>query len=91
MFGQDCHDPLCDNYEAMRAAQQSVTHLEEFASNTLFVPTAQYAVLNGTTYNGVHHYFGRADTYFHMGQAMGKGLLKLMHQRSRSNPLLASF
>lgn len=93
MFGVHCqNDPLCDQYQAMRVAQQSVTHLPEFVSNTLFVPTAQYAVLNGTkTYNGVHHYFGRADSYFHMGQAMGRGLLKLWHRLRRSSPRLDSY
>ena len=63
---------------ALRAAQRNVCRYPEFQNNTAFVPTAQYAVLNGTTYNGIHHYFGRADTYFHIGQAFGRAMHQLV-------------
>ena len=66
----------------MRAAEHSVTLLDEFRNNTMFVRTAPYAVLNSTTYNGIYHYFGRADTMFHIGQAFGRGMLQLMGYRS---------
>lgn len=73
-----------DRILALRAAQHSVTLLDEFKNSTLFVRTAPYAVLNGTTYNGIYHYNGRADTYFHMGQAFGRGMLELLQKRSLS-------
>jgi hypothetical protein len=65
---------------AMRAAQQNVCQYAEFQNNTIFVPTALYAVLNGTTYNGIHHYYGRADTYFHIGQAFGVAMNRILVQ-----------
>jgi hypothetical protein len=52
--GEDAQDVL-----AMRAHQHSVTLLEEFRNNTLFVRTAPYAVLNETQYTGIYHYFGK--------------------------------
>jgi hypothetical protein len=37
-------------------------------------------VANETSYNGGYHYYGRADTYFHIGKAFGDGMLQLMGQ-----------
>lgn len=62
----------------MRAAEHGVTLLPEFRNNSLFVRTAPYAVLNSTKYNGGYHYWGRADTYYRMGKAMGRGVLEMM-------------
>ena len=67
----------------LRAAQHSVTMLDEFRNQTRFVRTAPYAVLNDTAYNGIYHYNGRADTYFHMGQAMGEAMLQLMNMKDK--------
>lgn len=53
-----------------------------------FVPTAQYAVLNGTTYNGIYHYNGRADTYFYIGQAMGRAMIDLRHKTKTETPMV---
>jgi len=61
-----------------RKHQQDVTLMEEFRNNTLFVPTACYSILGKETFNGEYHYNGRADTFFHIGQAMGRGMLQLM-------------
>jgi hypothetical protein len=69
-----------DRVVAMRAMEQGVTRLPEFVHNTLFVPTAPYAVLNGTQYNGIYHYGGRADSYFQIGKAFGRGLLQMIHK-----------
>ena len=43
-----------------------------------FVPTAHFAVLNGTNYNGIYHYNGRADTYYYIGQALGRAMIELL-------------
>ena len=64
-----------------RRQQQSVTLLPEFRNTTRFCRTAAYAVTNGTTYGGIYHYNGRADTYVWIGQAMGRAL-----QRLAANP-----
>jgi hypothetical protein len=84
MHGMDPQGQGSDRVLALRAAQHSVTLLDEFVNTTLFVRTAPYAVLNGTSYNGIYHYNGRADTYFYMGQAMGLGMLHLLGYETRS-------
>lgn len=86
MHGMDPQGRGSDRVLAMRAAQHSVTLLDEFRDNTLFVRTAPYVVSNGTSYNGGYHYYGRADTYFHIGKAFGDGMLQLLGQdNSRSD------
>jgi hypothetical protein len=72
-----------DRYLVMQMAEKNVALYDEFRNNTLFVPTAQYAVMNGTTYNGEYHYFGRADTYCHIGRAFGNAMLELMEESPR--------
>jgi len=69
----------------IRAAEHSVTLLDEFRNTSAFVRTAPYAqaVLNETSYNGLYHYNGRADTYFKIGQDFGKAMLQLMDTKKR--------
>jgi Carbohydrate esterase, sialic acid-specific acetylesterase len=71
---------------AMRTQQHAVTLLPEFVNTTRYVPTARYVVpsRNGTThyYNGDYHYGGRADTFFHIGQAMGRAVEELAQGRA---------
>jgi hypothetical protein len=69
-----------DRVLALRSAQKNVCNRTEFQSNTKFVPTSPYAVLNGATYNGIHHYYGRADTYYDIGQAFGEAMATLLVQ-----------
>jgi hypothetical protein len=71
-----------DRVMEMRAAERGLTMTKEFRNNTLFVPTALYVVSNGTTYNGQFHYYGRADTYYHIGKAMGRAMLELIMKRN---------
>ena len=75
-----------DRVLAMRKAEKAVTLQAEFRNSTLFVPTAQYAVLNGTTYNGGYHYNGRADTYCHIGHAFGEAMLRLIGKNTQDDP-----
>jgi hypothetical protein len=81
MHGMNVTGPGTDRVLALRAAQHSVTLMEEFKDTTLFVRTAPYTVMNGTVYNGIYHYYGRADTYFHIGQAFGRGMLQLLKNK----------
>jgi len=67
----------------MRAQQEGVTLLAPLVGDTLFVRTAPYAIVDGSDnsaakYGGIEHYWGRADTYFHIGQAFGRAALQLM-------------
>jgi hypothetical protein len=61
----------------LRLAQQNVCLKDEFLHTTRFIRTAPFAVLNGINYDGIHHYNGRADTYFHAGTAFGNGMIDL--------------
>ncbi|KAL7565498.1 hypothetical protein ACA910_012236 [Epithemia clementina (nom. ined.)] len=67
---------------AFRRNAQAVTLLPEFCNSTKYVHTAQYVVQEGTQYDGIYHYWGRAEPYFHIGQALGKGALDLLHIRT---------
>jgi hypothetical protein len=48
-----------DKALAMREHELAVTMMDEFRNNTLYVPTAEYAVQTGELYDGAHHYFGK--------------------------------
>jgi hypothetical protein len=61
---------------SMRVAQEDVCLLPEFKNTSIFVRTAQFAVQ--IRFDGIHHYYGRADAYFHMGQALGNGMIQLL-------------
>jgi len=71
---------------AMRETQRNVTLLDEFRNNTLFVRTAPYAVLDGAQYGTLSHYYGRADTYFQIGKALGKGMLQMLQSSKSVDP-----
>jgi hypothetical protein len=80
--------PEMDRVLSFRAAQKYVTEMYEFRSSTLFVPTAQYAIVNDKiSCNGIHHYYGHADTYYHIGQAFGTGMIQLLSSKSTSNDI----
>ena len=71
--------------QTFRAMQKGVTEMEEFRNSSIFVPTTPYVVNNGTTYNGQYHYNGRADTFYHIGKALGRGALRLLEgKRAKS-------
>jgi len=80
MHGPSPDDFYAAQVDAIRQAQEWVTKLPEFESNTKFVPTAQYAVLNGERFDNIHHYYGRADTYYEIGKALGRALLEFQTQ-----------
>ena len=60
MHGLNYTGQGAERVHALRQAQREVPALPEFRSRALFVTTKQYAVLNGTKYNGDYHYGGRA-------------------------------
>jgi len=68
----------------LRAAQERVTKKKEFQSNTLFVRTAPYAVFGREVFNGIYHYYGRADTYLNIGRAFGNGMLRMLREKESS-------
>jgi hypothetical protein len=65
----------------LRQAQQNVCLLDEFKNTTAIVRTAPYTISNGETYDDISHYWGRADTIFHIGQDFGNSMIHLLQRR----------
>lgn len=71
-----------DRYHDMQKAQEAVTLYKEFCESAVFVSTGQYMDYPGDdTYNGHYHYDGRADVYYHIGQAFGRAMLQTLTRR----------
>jgi hypothetical protein len=67
-------------WQTLREAQASAANSPEFAGNVLFVPTHDFVRKPEDSPNPSHghHEFGNAETYFLVGDALGKGMLKLL-------------
>ena len=68
------------DWQALRSAQAAVAARPEFAGNVLFVPTHEFVRKPEDSPNPSHghHEFGNAETYFLVGDALGKGMLFLL-------------
>ena len=67
-------------WTALRHAQEAATKRPEFQGNVLFVETRDFvrpAQQSPNPGHG-HHEFGNAETYFLVGDALGKGMVKLL-------------
>ncbi len=64
----------------LRQAQAAAAARPEFAGNVIFVPTREFVRKPGESPNPGHghHEFGNAETYFLVGDALGKGMLALL-------------
>ncbi|OYV04246.1 MAG: sialate O-acetylesterase, partial [Verrucomicrobiales bacterium VVV1] len=64
---------------AIRKAQEAAAAKPEFKGSVLFVETRDFVRKAEDSPNPSHghHEFGNAETYFLVGDALGKGLLKL--------------
>ena len=64
----------------LRQAQAAAAARPEFAGNVTFVPTHDFVRKPEDSPNPGHghHEFGNAETYFLVGDALGKGMLKLL-------------
>ena len=69
----------------LRRAQAAAAARPEFAGNVIFVPTHDFVRKPEDSPNPGHghHEFGNAETYFLVGDALGKGLLKLIGNQSK--------
>lgn len=63
---------------SFRAQQESVSKMPEFKDTVRYVKTSPYVVKDKPHFDGGYHYFGRADTFFHIGDAFGKAMVKLL-------------
>ena len=67
-------------WDTLRKAQAAVAQKPEFQGNTIFVETHEFVRKPEDSPNPGHghHEFGNAETYFLVGDALGKGMLKLL-------------
>ncbi|MEQ1853169.1 MAG: sialate O-acetylesterase, partial [Chthoniobacteraceae bacterium] len=66
-------------WDALRKAQAAAAARPEFAGNVIFVPTHDFVRKPEDSPNPGHghHEFGNAETYFLVGDALGKGMVTL--------------
>ena len=69
-----------DSMLAIRNAQRAVAARDEFKGTVAFAPTADFARPANQSPNvgHGHHWFGNAESYFLIGDALGKEMLKLL-------------
>ena len=72
------------NMLAIRAAQKAATDREEFDETVKFVSTTAFARPKEESPNvgHGHHWFGNAESYFLIGDAMGNAMIKLKRLRN---------
>ena len=68
------------NMLAIREAQKSATERKELKGNVKFVSTTDFARPKEDSPNvgHGHHWFGNAESYFLIGDALGKGMVNLL-------------
>jgi Carbohydrate esterase, sialic acid-specific acetylesterase len=71
-------------WATLRKAQASAATKPEFKGNVLFVETHDFVrpAKESPNPSHGHHEFGNAETYFLVGDALGKGVVKLLTDRS---------
>lgn len=80
-LGQQGAEPekrYAEKHFRFRKIQKDVAEMEEFKDTVRFVKTSIYVVKDGKKFDGGYHYMGRADTFFHIGQAFGEAVLPLL-------------
>lgn len=75
-------------WATLRKAQAAVAERPEFADNVRFVPTRDFVRPANESPNPGHghHEFGNAETYVLVGDALGKGMIKLLTQEPKDKP-----
>jgi len=64
---------------SLMRAQSAVAACDEFKDNVRFVETKVF-YKSEPQYDGGYHFFGNAENFFNIGNAMGKALLELLKQ-----------
>lgn len=80
-----------DSWTTLRKAQGAVAKQPEFIGNVMFVETHDFvrAAKDSPNPSHGHHEFGNAETYFLVGDALGKGMLKLLSPKANEKPALS--
>ncbi len=58
-----------------RRGQKSVAELSEFKRTVAFVKTSPFVIKDAESFDGGYHYFGRADTFYSIGESFGTAML----------------
>lgn len=68
------------DWEKLRAAQSAAAKRPELGGNVAFVPTREFVRRPEDSPNPTHghHEFGNAETYFLVGDALGRAMVKLL-------------
>ena len=69
-------------WKTLRKAQEAVTQRKEFKGNVHFVSTRDFVrpAKESPNPGHGHHEFGNAETYFLVGEALGKGMVKVIKE-----------
>jgi hypothetical protein len=75
-------------WDTLRKAQAAATVRPEFKGNVLFVETHDFVRKPEDSPNPGHghHEFGNAETYFLVGDALGKGMVKMLTPPAKDKP-----
>ena len=75
-------------WQALREAQAAAAKRREFRDTVLFVETHDFVRKPEDSPNPGHghHEFGNAETYFLVGDALGKGMVKLLSNSQKAEP-----
>jgi len=76
-------------WEALRKAQRNVAEREEFRDRARFVATRSFvrAAQDSPNPGHGHHEFGNAETYFLVGDALGKAMVSLLSGEPAANTM----
>ena len=75
---------LTNRTRSLRQSQYNVTTYPEFYNNTMFVETKQrWKGDEEKLYDQEYHYYGRADTIYHIGEDFGKAMIQLEQNINR--------
>lgn len=77
-----------DEWNTLRQAQRAAAEREEFKGTAIFVPTHEFVRKPEDSPNPGHghHEFGNAETYFLVGDALGKAAVELVSKDDSDNP-----
>lgn len=84
IIGELGNDGPADPGSAMQRFRDAQRKGTEKTENSLFVPTQEFArprEMSPNTGHG-HHWYGNAESYFLIGDALGEGMKKLLSSRS---------
>jgi hypothetical protein len=76
------------DWDTLRKAQAAAANKAEFKGNVIFVETHDFVRKQEDSPNPGHghHEFGNAETYFLVGDALGKGMVKLLAPQPKEKP-----